>query len=163
MLHGESACSKANEVQFRKPPIRSTMPCDGSLPHFCENARVGIGVVRLGFLGQDGLDQGVRSGAIAECLGGAGEAGDADSVDQDLFAVRLGEVGRVPGIATLESARLNKGLPRGCPASPVLFAVVLEEVVRDLTRSWKERGMGVHMDGARIALLAFADDVYLSG
>lgn len=45
-------------------------------------------------------------------------------------AVRFG----APGIAAPDWVRLHKGLPQGCPETRPLFTVVLEEVLRDLTR-----------------------------
>lgn len=66
-----------------------------------------------------------------------------------------------PGMPTTEAVHLDRGLPQGCPASPVIFTVVLEEVLRDLTRSWDARGMGLYLDGERSALLALAVGVYL--
>lgn len=65
------------------------------------------------------------------------------------------------GRVTTDRVHLKKGLSQGCPASPVLFTVVQEDVPRDLTRRWEEQNMGLHMDGVRIDLLAFADDTYI--
>lgn len=38
-----------------------------------------------------------------------------------------------------EPVHLDRGLPQGCPASPVIFEVVLEKVLRDLTWSLDAR------------------------
>lgn len=62
------------------------------------------------------------------------------------------------GIPTMAPLRIDRGLPQGCPASPIICAVALEEVLRDLTRPWEARGMGLHLDEETRALLAFADD-----
>lgn len=62
-----------------------------------------------------------------------------------------------PCIVTSDWVHLEIGLP----PTPVCFALVLAEVLRDLTRQWEERDVGLQMDGARVALLALADDVYL--
>lgn len=72
-------------------------------------------------------------------------------------AIRL----KTPGIEATEWVHSDKGLPQGCPASPVIFAVVLEEFLRDLLDRWGAEDKGLHIDGGRLALLAFADDVYI--
>ena len=53
--------------------------------------------------------------------------------------------------------KLNNGVKQGCPMSPLLFNLVMDELITNL----EETNVGIDIDGAKINCLAFADDLVL--
>jgi hypothetical protein len=54
---------------------------------------------------------------------------------------------------------VGSGLKQGCPLSPIMFNLF----INDLARVLNEIGMGVDVDGERVCLLLYADDLVLLG
>jgi hypothetical protein len=54
------------------------------------------------------------------------------------------------------AAVLQAGEPQGCPASPIIWAIVMDMA---LTHARKHGGKGVDLDGEQVQTLAFADDL----
>ena len=51
----------------------------------------------------------------------------------------------------------NQGLRQGCNMSPFLFAIVMEELIARI----KELDIGIKIDGLRLCILLYADDIIL--
>ena len=58
---------------------------------------------------------------------------------------------------TTEWVEVRRGVRQGCILSPLLFAVFMEELVQRI----KRMGVGVNIDGEKLGILTFADDVVL--
>eukprot|EP00969_Alexandrium_andersonii_P354701 15442772-Alexandrium_andersonii.AAC.1 len=57
---------------------------------------------------------------------------------------------------------MDRGLPQGAPESPLIFAMVMEMVIRKLEPRWRAMGRGFGMDGFFLSCVCYADDVVLA-
>ena len=64
------------------------------------------------------------------------------------------------GTVSSNKVRMNRGLPQGAPASPVI-TMVIELVLRDLIKSWIARKLAWRLDDFVLAAICYADDVVL--
>ena len=55
-----------------------------------------------------------------------------------------------------------RGLHQGAPESPVIFAMTMELVLRDLIKSWKVRKLAWSLDDFVLAAICYADGVVLA-
>ena len=62
---------------------------------------------------------------------------------------------------TSEPVNLERGLPQGAPESPIIFAMILECVVRRCEEKWAVKGWGFWLDGMRWVSACYADDIFL--
>ena len=62
---------------------------------------------------------------------------------------------------TSEPVSLERGLPQGAPESPIIFAMILECVVRRCEKKWAAKGWGFWLDGVRWVSASYADDIFL--
>ena len=65
------------------------------------------------------------------------------------------------GTVSSNKVRMSRGLPQGAPESPVIFTMIMELVLRDLTKSWRTRKLAWRLDDFVPAAMCYADDVVL--
>lgn len=57
----------------------------------------------------------------------------------------------------------ERGLKKGCSCSPMLFRCCVQDVVKELSASWKEHGLGIPIAGAEwVTHLIWADDTWIT-
>ena len=61
------------------------------------------------------------------------------------------------GGKTTRKVRINAGVKQGCPLSPLLFNLIIDELIEDL----KKFKVGIEIGGERISCTAFVDDLVL--
>ena len=61
------------------------------------------------------------------------------------------------GGKTTRKVRINAGVKQGCPLSPLLFNLIIDELIEDL----KKFKVGIEIGGKRICCMAFVDDLVL--
>ncbi|XP_076230185.1 uncharacterized protein LOC143175332 [Nomia melanderi] len=54
---------------------------------------------------------------------------------------------------------IQRGVKQGDPLSPLLFNIMMDEIIEDISRNTK----GIEINGKRVAVLAFADDLIIIG
>lgn len=59
------------------------------------------------------------------------------------------------GRKTTRKTAINSGVNQGCPLSPFLFNLVLDELIEKL----KSKNIGVRINGSLLNVMAFADDL----
>ena len=57
--------------------------------------------------------------------------------------------------------QMSRGLPQGAPESPVIFTMIMELMLRDLTRSWVSRKLVWSLYEFTLSAICYADDVVL--
>ena len=62
------------------------------------------------------------------------------------------------GGKTTRKVRINAGVKQGCLLSPLLFNLIIDELIEDL----KKIKVGIEIGGERICCMAFADDFLIS-
>ena len=62
---------------------------------------------------------------------------------------------------TSEPVNLERGLPQGAPESPIIFAMILERVVRRCEEKWAVKGWGFWLNGKRWVSASYSDDIFL--
>ena len=63
---------------------------------------------------------------------------------------------------TSEPVNLERGLPQGAPESPIIFAMILECVVRRCEEKWAVKGWGFWLDGMRWVSASYAVNIFLN-
>ena len=58
---------------------------------------------------------------------------------------------------TTRKININSGVKQGCPLSPLLFNIIMDELISKL----KNRDIGIKVAGQSIVVMAFADDLVL--
>ena len=53
--------------------------------------------------------------------------------------------------------KINSGVKQGCPLSPLLFNLILDELLENL----KKLGVGININDQLVSVMAFADDLVL--
>ena len=65
------------------------------------------------------------------------------------------------GTVLSNNVQMSRGLPPGALESPVIFAKIMELVLRDLIKSWKVRKLTWSLDDYALAAICYADDVVM--
>ena len=65
------------------------------------------------------------------------------------------------GRVSSNKVRMSRGLPQGALESPIIFAMIMELVLRDLIKSWIIRKLAWRLDDFVLAAICCADDVVL--
>ena len=63
------------------------------------------------------------------------------------------------GSASTRTIDLDRGVPQGAPESPSLFISVTDMALAELLDGWRARGFGYNIDGVRLPIVVYADDV----
>ena len=66
------------------------------------------------------------------------------------------------GTVLSNKAQMSRGLPQGSLECPVIFALIMKLVLRDLAKSWKPRNLAWSLDGFVLAAICCVDDVVLA-
>ena len=66
------------------------------------------------------------------------------------------------GLGNLKASRpvhSHRGVPQGAPESPLVFTMLVDEIIGDLDEEWQKRAYGWHCGEFSLTCLAYADDV----
>ena len=109
--------------------------------------------VHLGFLDLADAFSSVPHGLIFDTLSARGISAECIQVLRSLYTGCSTQVRNNRGETA--SVNINSGVRQGCPASPILFALSIEP----LLRSPFQLGSGVEVGGEEAHILAYADDL----
>ena len=59
------------------------------------------------------------------------------------------------------AVKAHRGVPQGAPESPLVFTMLVDEILGPLISKWTEQGLGWALDQVLMTCLAYADDVLL--
>jgi hypothetical protein len=56
---------------------------------------------------------------------------------------------------------MNRGLPQGAPESSMIFTLLIDMVITNVSEKWRRNGWGFSVDDFHVSAIAYADDIVL--
>ena len=78
-----------------------------------------------------------------------------------LYVIYKNQEAEIKINSTTKKANIQKRVRQGCPLSPSLFNVYVEQAIRDIKQKLEEKRIGVIIGGILISMIRFADDIVL--